>query len=241
MTVPRVLLSSKRQDWRTSRAIFDPLHARYGFTLDLHASDRDHLLPRYGCELGQAGLGPAASLDLAGEVAFSNSPFSTYLSRVAVPLYARREATVLAAIMPAKPCAGYWQEGGREGEEPRGVLYAAHLVHFLRGRATFDYECQAEGCAALATGNSRVDRDGRMLLDVNGEVATSGGTLVPLCAAHALPNQAALNPATYGVAIAVYLAGYRPEGLCPTIAGDVDAHPAGVREIVGLWGSRWGM
>ena len=59
----------RRLDWRTPRALFDALHAEYGFTLDGAASPENALLPRFSSA--------AVPVPWAGERVFCNPPRSS--------------------------------------------------------------------------------------------------------------------------------------------------------------------
>lgn len=68
----RVVFSSGKDNWRTPRQIFDPLHAEFGFTLDVAANKRNTLCDEY---MGNA-LDPSANWSHLGGACWCNPPYS---------------------------------------------------------------------------------------------------------------------------------------------------------------------
>ena len=119
------LMSSGRDDWRTPAAVFELLHAEFGFTVDAAADPSNALLARYWTRDHDGAM-----RSWAGERVYCNPPYSRaggqarFLARAAM-----READVAVLLIPARTDTAAWHEH---------VMTAASEVRFVRGRLRFE-------------------------------------------------------------------------------------------------------
>lgn len=100
--------------WRTPRKIFDPLHERHAFTLDIAADATNHLLPRW--------FGPDGD--------WCNPPYSRgyQLGFVEQALEAQRNNTSTVMLLPADTSTKLYHD----------YILRLRLPHeFIRGRLRF--------------------------------------------------------------------------------------------------------
>lgn len=97
----------RRQNWRTPRLIFDPLHAEYGFTMDGASEPGNGLLPK-----ASTAENP---LPWDGERVFCNPPWSNI--RPFVELAATAELAVL--LVPARTNVAWFHRALELGAMPR--------------------------------------------------------------------------------------------------------------------------
>ncbi|MCL2102244.1 MAG: phage N-6-adenine-methyltransferase [Fibromonadales bacterium] len=117
------LFSSAKSEWATPQWLFDALHARFGFTLDVCATHDNAKLPRY---FSPADDGLSQSWH--GERCYCNPPYGRQIALWVAK--ARQEATggcLVVGLLPARTDAKWWQENVRSHAE----------VHFIAGRLKF--------------------------------------------------------------------------------------------------------
>jgi phage N-6-adenine-methyltransferase len=112
------------REWATPPEVFDPLHAKYGFTLDPCATPENAKVPRFYTEADD-GL----SKSWAGERVFMNPPYGREI--YAWARKARLEAAngaIVVGLLPASTDLAWWHED---------VIGHAVQVTYLRGRVRF--------------------------------------------------------------------------------------------------------
>lgn len=112
---------SEKQDWRTPRSVFDPLHAEFSFTLDAAASADNSLLERYCCIEDDA-----LTQSWAGERVWCNPPYGRGLGQWVAKM-AAGEAELVVGFIPARTDTRWFHDH---------VLNKAE-VRYLKGRVRF--------------------------------------------------------------------------------------------------------
>ncbi len=113
-------------DRATTPEIFDPLHAEFGFTIDVAAADHNAKLPRYYTR-AQDGL----AQDWSGEIVWCNPPYSSIRPWVAK---AWRSACTTVMLVPANRTEQRWWQDLVEPYRDRGL---GLTTRFLAGRLRF--------------------------------------------------------------------------------------------------------
>lgn len=126
-------------DRATPPGVFADFDARFGFTLDAAASERNAKLPRYFTRADD-GL----SRSWAGERVWCNPPYSSI--RPWVEKACLREADLTVLLLPANRTEQAWWQDLIEPERLAGTI----RVEFVRGRMRF-----------IAPGDSEVRRNQR--------------------------------------------------------------------------------
>jgi phage N-6-adenine-methyltransferase len=114
-------------DRGTTREVFDPLHERFGFTLDVAASAHNAKCDRY---LDREADGLATSWD--GERVWCNPPYSDI--RPWVDKAWASDCPVIVMLLPANRTEQGWWQDLVEPFRDRGDGFR---VEFLRGRIRF--------------------------------------------------------------------------------------------------------
>jgi site-specific DNA-methyltransferase (adenine-specific) len=114
------LRSSANHEWGTPRAIFDPLHAEFGFTVDAAASAQNALLPRFWSYMDD-GL----AQDWDNEIVWCNPPYGLAQRDFIRKAAESRGTSVL--LIPARTDTRVWHE----------FIHGMAEVRFLRGRVSF--------------------------------------------------------------------------------------------------------
>ena len=133
---PQQLTRDDVDDRRTRRDFFDPLHARWGFTVDAAASAKNALLPRFWTRETNALVQPWRN-----ERVWCNPPFSGIAPWIEKAWREMRDGGCLLVVMllPANRCEQkWWQEHiepFREGER-NGIRLT---TRFLAKRMRFDH------------------------------------------------------------------------------------------------------
>lgn len=117
-------------DRQTAPEVFDPLHERFGFTIDVAASAHNAKLPRY-YTIEQDGLAQS----WAGERVWCNPPYSDIKPWVAKAHFERR-APLIVMLLPANRTEQMWWQEYIEPWRDRSDLDGPR-VEFLRGRMRF--------------------------------------------------------------------------------------------------------
>jgi phage N-6-adenine-methyltransferase len=145
---------STRADWETPPVLFRPLQAAYGFTLDVAASDANHLAPRYFAgpcvapERCHCGL----CSDWKGERTFCNPPYGPGLLTWCHKFAVESRHTLVVALLPSNTDTAWFAN----------VYEHASELRFLTGRVQF-----------LINGKVPVDANGR-------KTRNTGGTVVAI-------------------------------------------------------------
>ena len=136
MSLTTAMTSSASNDWETPQALFDELHAEFGFTIDVAASSDNAKCARF-FSIDDDGL----SKDWAPETVWMNPPYGRtieyWVAKAAVE--AGKGATVVGLI-PARTDTRWWHSW---------VMPVAE-VRFIRGRIRFSGAKDAPFPSAIA-------------------------------------------------------------------------------------------
>ncbi len=120
---------SSVDDRKTSPEVFDPLHTRFAFTIDVAASTENAKLPRF-YTIEDDGL----ARSWAGERVWCNPPYSnirTWVEKADI----EEEAESIVMILPANRTEqGWWQDLVEPVRDRPGSRLR---VEFIRGRTRF--------------------------------------------------------------------------------------------------------
>lgn len=116
-----VMFSSKKDDWTTPRPLFDQLDSEFHFTVDLCASDENHLCEKYYTK-ENSGM----DADLTGEIVFCNPPYGHKATSDWIKKCANAKATVVMLI-PARTDTNAFHD----------YIWGKAEIRFLRGRLKF--------------------------------------------------------------------------------------------------------
>ncbi|MHB1956685.1 MAG: DNA N-6-adenine-methyltransferase [Sulfobacillus sp.] len=110
-------------EWGTPQPIFDALSERFGFSLDVCASEWNHKCARYFTKQDD-GL----SQDWGAETCWMNPPYGRgEIDRwMAKALDASRKGALVVCLVPASTDTAWWHDYAAKGD-----------VEFLRGRVKF--------------------------------------------------------------------------------------------------------
>ena len=158
ITKPNILLSSAKLYYETPRAIYDPLHRKYTFTLDPAASHWNALADRYCTEDGffrkvhsferevfpdgyeQLSEEDGLTHSWQGQVVFCNPPYGREIRRWVQKMAEESQGySLIVALLPARTGTNWWHEW---------VLPYAD-VQFLQGRIHFELDGVAVGPATF--------------------------------------------------------------------------------------------
>lgn len=132
---PQQAVRDEVDDRRTPLDVFAPLNAKYAFTLDAAASDKNHLCEQYCTRITDGLL-----RSWKGERVWCNPPFSRLEPWVAKAWQAMRDegAECVVMILPANRCEQkFWQtfvEPFRDTPPQDGIQLRSR---FLKGRPRF--------------------------------------------------------------------------------------------------------
>lgn len=115
-------------DRTTTPETFDPLHARFAFTVDVAASERNHRLPRF-YTIEDDGL----EQSWAGERVWCNPPYSD-IAPWLEKAWAEPTALVVMLLPANRTEQGWWQNLVEPHRDRPGSRLT---VEFLRGRLRF--------------------------------------------------------------------------------------------------------
>jgi phage N-6-adenine-methyltransferase len=128
-------------DRQTTPELFDPLNEKFGFTVDVAASELNKKCDRY-YTIEDDGLAQS----WAGEVVWCNPPYSDIQAWV-VKAWAETEAKAIVMLLPANRTEqGWWQDH----VEPYRDIGIGLRTEFLRGRLRF-----------IQTGNTEISPNER--------------------------------------------------------------------------------
>lgn len=115
------LFSSKSDDWETPQGLFDSLHAKYNFDLDVCATAENAKCARYFTP-EQDGL----KQDWTG-VCWLNPPYGRQIGLwMAKALEASQAGATVVCLVPSRTCTAWWHDYAEKGE-----------YYFIRGRLKF--------------------------------------------------------------------------------------------------------
>lgn len=124
MTTPMAVhFSSATVEWATPWAIFNPLDAEFGFTVDVCASADNAKVARYFTE-AMDGL----AQDWTGEVCWMNPPYGRVIGDWMRKAYESAQAgATVVCLVPARTDTRWWHDYAMKGE-----------IRFLKGRVHFE-------------------------------------------------------------------------------------------------------
>lgn len=125
MSGPSVHFSSAKMDWETPPDVFDPLHAEFGFTLDVCARADNTKCARY---LSPDDDGLAS--DWAREVCWMNPPYGRAIAGwMRKAWQASQGGATVVCLVPARTDTAWWHDYAMRGE----IRYVRGRIHFLTG------------------------------------------------------------------------------------------------------------
>lgn len=111
-----------RIDWETPPEVFAPLHAEFGFTLDVCALPRNAKCARFFTPDDDGAV-----QDWGREVCWMNPPYGIEIRRWMRKAYqASKAGATVVCLIPSRTDAGWWHDYAMRGE-----------VRFIRGRIRF--------------------------------------------------------------------------------------------------------
>ena len=115
---------AKSVEWATPTAVFDALHARFGFTIDVAADDYNHLCPRYFTK-EQDGLRQT----WAGESVWCNPPYGRGIADWVKKAHdeASSGGTLVVMLLPARTDTKWFHE----------YVLPHGEIEFVKGRLKF--------------------------------------------------------------------------------------------------------
>lgn len=130
--------SSDRHDWGTPRALFDVLHQRHRFELDVAANAANHKLHNWlGPDHPVEGFRDALALEWQGLRCWMNPPYGRQIGAWVEKAEAESLlGSLVVCLLPARTDTAWWHDI---------VMKEACRVEFIRGRLAFDLP----GCARL--------------------------------------------------------------------------------------------
>lgn len=126
-------------EWATPRYVFDPLHAEFGFTLDVCATDDNAQLPRY-FTLADDGL----EQDWSGERCWMNPPYGRAIGVWCAK--AARASALVVGLLPARTDTAWWHDHVIGGDAE--IRFLRGRIRFLRGRLQYENKRTAGGSSA---------------------------------------------------------------------------------------------
>lgn len=121
MALNKGMMTSNSDEWTTPRWLFDRLHERFQFTVDVAATPENALRPKFFED--PWGL----EYSWAGERCFCNPPYSRIATWAEKFTQEAERASLIVALIPARVDTRWWQDH---------IAKADH-VYFIRGRLRF--------------------------------------------------------------------------------------------------------
>ena len=118
-----VALSSKKDDWTTPPHIFEKLNEEFTFTVDLCASDENHLCDRYYTEKRSC-----FDADLHDECIFCNPPYGRDMKKFIAKCYDLwQSGNTVVLLVPARTDTKWFHK----------YIYHNAEIRFIKGRLRF--------------------------------------------------------------------------------------------------------
>lgn len=115
-------MSSELPNWGTPQDLFDALHAKHNFTLDVCAEDWNAKCERYFTKETD-GLNQS----WGGETCWMNPPYGREIKQwMEKAVMAWRDGAKVVCLVPARTDTAWWHEYAMQGK-----------IEFLRGRIKF--------------------------------------------------------------------------------------------------------
>lgn len=113
-----VMFSKKSDEWTTPLTLFNALHAKLNFTIDLAAKEENKLLPRY--------LSDSLNASWQGEFGFLNPPYSISKKFVQKAVEEQYGANLIVMLLPCRTETSYFH-----------LLPSCTPILFIKGRLKF--------------------------------------------------------------------------------------------------------
>lgn len=141
--------SSNRHDWGTPQPLFDLLHERHGFDIDVAANRWNRKLPKWlGPDHSEPEFRDAFHVSWAGHRCWLNPEYGDRLPTWMA--YASTEVQhgcpLIVMLVPARTDTAWWQGI---------VMKSSCRVEFIRGRLTFEQHRSAWACKNCAHNGAR--------------------------------------------------------------------------------------
>jgi len=128
--VDKVLFSSDVTTWGTPKWLFDVLHKKHKFSVDVAANRKNTKLPRWWGPKSPEGVKDSLVHDWSGERCWLNSPYGRGITGKWVKKAyeeSLKPGTMVALLLPSRSDQPWW----------RYVLKASMII-FVKGRIKFD-------------------------------------------------------------------------------------------------------
>jgi site-specific DNA-methyltransferase (adenine-specific) len=118
---------SKTDDWATPQALFDQLHAKHQFTLDVAASSTNHKTPNWcGLDHENPGFRDGLAITWEGNRVWCNPPYGREIKDWVKKAHHESRHAEIVMLLPARTDTAWFHD------------YAIqHKVTFIRGRLKF--------------------------------------------------------------------------------------------------------
>jgi site-specific DNA-methyltransferase (adenine-specific) len=117
------MMSSLTDQWATPNELFEKYNQRFGFTLDVCASDWNHKCEKY-FTVDDDGL----AQDWGSEICWMNPPYGREIGKwMAKAFDASKNGATVVCLVPARTDTAWWHDYAMRG----GV------IEFIRGRIKF--------------------------------------------------------------------------------------------------------
>jgi phage N-6-adenine-methyltransferase len=117
------MMSSLTDQWATPNELFEKYNQRFGFTLDVCASDWNHKCEKY-FTIDDDGL----AQDWGSETCWMNPPYGREIGKwMAKAFEASKNGATVVCLVPARTDTAWWHDYAMRG----GV------IEFIRGRIKF--------------------------------------------------------------------------------------------------------
>lgn len=117
-----IMFSSNKDDWETPLWLFEKLDQEFHFTVDLCASDKNHLCEKYYTR-ENSGL----NANVKNEIVFCNPPYGRKNTAEWIKRCATCGAKTCVMLIPARTDTNSFHE----------YIYGKAEIRFLRGRLKF--------------------------------------------------------------------------------------------------------
>lgn len=117
-----VALSSKKDDWRTPKDLFDSLNNEFNFTVDLCASDENALCDNYFTKDRSC-----FDANLKGQTIFCNPPYGRGMIKFIRKCYELSHDNIVVILVPSRTDTGWFHD----------YILPHAEIRFIKGRLRF--------------------------------------------------------------------------------------------------------
>lgn len=130
-----LMFSSVNKEWETPKLKFTELNAKYSFTLDAAASDKNHKVDKYYTEENSC-----LDKDWSGETVFCNPPYSRQLGIWVKKFYEEscKPKTTVVALLPARTDTLHFHK--YIYDQKTNMFLPGVKVDLIKGRLFFEIE-----------------------------------------------------------------------------------------------------